>query len=122
MNDELKIPNKYKLNPVLKDQIVKTLRSKKYKFTRDTLYDDLNGQYCTLGVVYHMLGVDNEILDGNGSLASYDIPSELKKCVPKVFLDDDPIGNEVVNTITNLNDKIDTKSYRKTATWIEKNL
>lgn len=118
-----------KLDPVVKQRILKALRSGRYRFTRGTLFEttnrhsldadgDLIGQHCTLGVIYKEFGIKNSELVGRGNLTYEQIPKNLRECIGKFFADGGscPKGRRAMN----IND--DSDSYEGAAQWIEDNL
>lgn len=115
---------KEKLDPVVKQKILKALRSGKYTFTRDKLFEqtgkvdedgDLIGKHCTVGVIFKEFGIPNTVLQYRKVLNLYDLPLNLHKCIGRFFTGQ---GIGVHTMAINDNDV----SYAKAANWIEENL
>jgi hypothetical protein len=104
-----------KLPPAFKQKWIEALRSGKYRQATGTLYQDDNNQtgYCCLGVACRVAEISNDKLRNNDTIPEY------FKRVPKVIR-----GNQDEPLIDKLVSFNDTKrwSFRKIATWIEKNL
>lgn len=124
MKEKLNYP---KLNPIIKQKILKALRSGEYKYVNGTLHRIRNGEdtYCALGVVYHCLGISNSTLRGKANISKVEVPDKLEKCIPKMFLTNTKQAENAhlpADKIITLNDKSMTKSYQEAAEFIEDNL
>lgn len=108
-----------KLDKKFKTKWMKALRSGEYKQGFGTLKEELDGivKYCCLGVAGEISGVKN--LHTCGTLAKGCNLKGISK-IPSPIVGD--IGNNIlVNKLVTMNDS-GKYSFKRIATWIEKNL
>ena len=68
------------LPPALKKKFVDALRSGEYRKLEGTMYSNDMNEYCAMGVLGRVLGIDHERLEGEGSLIGY-APTNLTEVV-----------------------------------------
>jgi hypothetical protein len=115
-------PSKYpKLPKAFKKKWVAALRSGKYKqgFYHLKHLNDGEHRYCCLGVAATICGATN--LEGAGGIIrrGYGIKGINK--VPKELIDRGSEDNPLTSQLILMNDS-GSRSFKKIATWIEKNL
>lgn len=113
-----------KLPRAFKTKWIEALRSGKYKqgHCRLRKKDRTTGvvRYCCLGVAAELCGLKfNEKASFIANHSDYKVRGIRK--VPAILRGYTSIGNPIPNTFSKMND-MDGYSFRKIATWIEKNL
>lgn len=129
MDREEPMKNYPKLDPVVKQKILSALRSNKYTYCKESLFNEIeddNGQligaHCALGVIYNTFGVKNDMLQGKGNISVRDLPENVRNCIgifacPNTSDSEDKyVGEEVFKR----NDR--SGSYEDATNWIERNL
>jgi hypothetical protein len=122
-----------KLDPVIKERILRTLRSGNYKYASGVLceHGDEPGQYeyCSLGAIYHSVGVSNEsLLQKRSNIFKDMLPIEVRECLAPFTVDGYRGGGSYGgdlhpgSAVMNRNDNSLSRSYKEAIEWIEKNL
>lgn len=110
---EKKLPVKFK------KAWVKALRSGKYKQGRGTLLED--NRFCCLGVACSIAGVDKKKMLDIGLIP----PRKAFEKVPTILKEGITKNNELTERLIKMNDGEFLQkgfSFKRIATWIEKNL
>jgi hypothetical protein len=123
--NKMKEEKKYTLPKDFAEEWLTALRSGKYKQAKTVLYNKNTKGYCCLGVAcaikysLNYLKAEESRYAGVIEKSEYNLRFDLKK-IPEQLKGGDQIKNDLVITLTDMNDS--GKTFDEIADWIEKNI